>query len=400
MKLSSKNIIRIDFEISSLCNANCPICPRYYSHSGELLPFKQTYWSIEDVKKYINVEIIRNLKFLYLCGNFGDPMANPDVYEICKYFRDNNKNITIEISTNGGVGTPSVYEKLSKIDVNIRFAVDGYQSNNELYRVGVKWDKLIANIDAFTKYTKNENFGVQFLMWNENINDIFHIIDILRQRNKGTLYLRKPFDKGEKSEVYNKKGCVTHFLTQILDERIHQYYETFWPVEKLDILFDELSSIHPFSTSPLIKGDYKKRDKVFDDTKIEYQIQKVLYTPEQIDKIEKVQYQTCESMNFDEPDRISNPKHSVYITHNKLLFPCCYIPPEVLIQMNYTNNREKPYQYELLNRMKKIGFDKFDISNSDLNQVFESGILNEFVYDKIRDNNAFYLCKQICGKCA
>jgi len=395
-----QNIVRIDFEISSLCNAKCPICPRYYSHSGEILPFKQTYWSIDDVKKYINLDIIQNLNHLYLCGNFGDPMANPDIYEICKYFRDNNPNMSIEISTNGGVGKTINYEKLSKINVNIRFAVDGYKEKNELYRVGVKWENLINNINSFTTFTKSENFGIQFLMWNETIDDIFNIIDILRKSKKGTLYLRKPFDKGNQSEVFDKKGCVSHFLTQITDERLYKYYETFWPVESLDDLYKELQKLLPFKTNSLIEGDYKKREKVYEDEELEYQIQNVTFTQEEINQINDKNIQTCESINFDNPYDLSNPRYSVYITHSKLLFPCCYIPPEVLVQMNHRNDREKTYQLELLNEMKSIGFDKFDISKSSLKDVFDSGILHEFAYKRLQNGNGFYLCKQICGKCA
>lgn len=399
-KIESKKIVRIDFEISSLCNANCAICPRYHSHTGELTPFIQTYWSIDDVKKIINVDIIRNLKHLYMCGNFGDPMANPDVGKICAYFKNLNPNLRIEISTNGGIGKVETYEKLAKLGVKIRFAVDGYRENNELYRVNVKWKNLIRNIDRFAKYSKTENFGIQYLMWNETINDIFKIIDILKKHNKGILYLRKPYDKGEKSEVFDKKGCVTHFLTQIKDKRLHKYYETFWQIESIDYLYDELKKIYPFQTKPIIYGNGKSKPKIFQKNEGEYQTKTIEFTEQEKNKISAVEYQTCESINFHNPKNLDKQEYSVYITHNKLLFPCCYIPPEVLVLMNNHNGRERMSQFEMLNSIQEIGFEKFDLSNKTLREVFDSGVLHEFAYNKIYENNPFYYCKQMCGKCA
>ena len=63
--------------------------------------------------KTIDTEIARNLIGLQFCGNFGDPMGNPDISKITKYFRENNEKVAIYVKTNGGIGDKESYREMA-----------------------------------------------------------------------------------------------------------------------------------------------------------------------------------------------------------------------------------------------------------------------------------------------
>jgi hypothetical protein len=80
--------------------------------------------------------------------------------------------------------------------------------------------------------------------------------------------------------------------------------------------------------------------------------------------------------------------------------PCCYIPPNISNAMYHSNARENAYQREVLNRMLEIGFENFDLTNKTLREVFDSGILDKFVYTDLLNGTQFKLCKLVCNRCA
>src|SRR6056300_1336251 len=100
-------ITSIDFELSSLCNAGCPVCPR--RRRGTFQEFKQTYWPLEEVKRVLDKELLLSIRHFNICGNFGDGMGNPDIVEISKYIKSINQECQVHISTNGGIGSKEAY---------------------------------------------------------------------------------------------------------------------------------------------------------------------------------------------------------------------------------------------------------------------------------------------------
>jgi molybdenum cofactor biosynthesis enzyme MoaA len=385
----------IDFEISSLCNAGCSVCMRRrYGHYSE---FTQTYWSIEDVKTHIDLEIIKNLKNLILCGNFGDTMGNPDVVKIVKYFKENNPNLPIDINTNGGIGTVEDYAELAELGVHMIFGLDGIGESNELYRVNVKWDKVLENLNSFVSKAKPHQLEIQFIMWAETTNQIIPMIDFIQSIGFGKLFLRRPYTTGIKTEVYNMQGESTHFLTEIQKPELKKYLETFWEFNQLNKLKSELSKMDliestlelgNFSIKPkrsFKKNPYKKSDVIFSET--------------DIDKFNSITNQTCYSKNFSNPSDLSGNEFNVYISYDKLLMPCCMIPPNISNSIHHHSGEESPYQKEILNKMLEIGFDKFSLKNTTLKDIFNSGVLHEFVYNDLANKTPLKMCKTICGKC-
>lgn len=394
MQLSNL-ITCIDFEISSLCNAGCSVCMR--RRDGHYSEFTQTYWSINDVKNHIDLEIIKNLKNLILCGNFGDAMGNPDVVKIVKYFRENNPNLPIHINTNGGIGNVEDFDELAQLGVHMIFGLDGLGEVNELYRVNVKWDKVLENLNSFISKASPDQLEIQFIMWDETTNQIIPIIEFIQSIGFGKLFLRRPYTTGIKTEVYNMRGESTHFLTEIKNLELENYLETLWDFNQLNELKSKLSKIDLKEKKLELSNFLIKPKRSF--KKNTYKYNDVVFSETDIDKFKSITKQTCYSKNFSNPSNLSDNEFNVYITHDKLLMPCCMIPPNISNSIHHHSGEESPYQKEVLNKMLEIGFEKFSLKNTTLKNVFNSGVLHEFVYNDLINETPLKMCKTICGKC-
>ena len=146
-----KTVISIQIEHCSMCNARCPQCMREW-YGGDHSFFKQTYIPTSFYKTRIPDNIYQNLETINFCGTVGDPCTAPNFIEAVKVVKSKNPNIRLSISTNGGMRGPIWWAKLasalSKNDV-VTFGIDGLEDTNHIYRVGVKWNKLMANVSAF-----------------------------------------------------------------------------------------------------------------------------------------------------------------------------------------------------------------------------------------------------------
>ena len=168
-----KDIKKIEIELSTRCNARCPGCAR--TLEGKTNPnVNLNDITLENYKKILHSnEYIANKEIFY-CGVLGDPLINPEFYEICEYTLTMNPQIII-VSTNGGLRNKEYWTKLGKLSSNnpkldIRFCVDGFEKTNHLYRVGVEWNKLLENMTAYSNAGGNGHWI--YNPFDHNINDI------------------------------------------------------------------------------------------------------------------------------------------------------------------------------------------------------------------------------------
>ena len=146
------NVIReLDIEHSSICNAACPQCTREL-RPGDYSWFTQTYLPVEFYSERIPQEVLDNLETMFFSGMVGDPCAAPNFLEVCEAIKKRAPHINIKVSTNGGMRNPEWWAKLAKILDNgswVRFAIDGLEDTNHIYRVNVRWNKVMENAKAF-----------------------------------------------------------------------------------------------------------------------------------------------------------------------------------------------------------------------------------------------------------
>lgn len=144
-----EDIRMVHLEVTSKCQARCPMCPRRI-HGGPLLrDLDLTEITLETFKKWFNVNFINQLQYLMLCGNLGDPIIAKDTLEILQYVRSINPGITLSMHTNGSARTKNWWKKLAEINVEVVFGIDGLEDTHALYRVDTDWNKIIDNAKAF-----------------------------------------------------------------------------------------------------------------------------------------------------------------------------------------------------------------------------------------------------------
>jgi len=151
---SFEDLEDIHLEVTNNCQASCPMCIRNY-HGGIKNPLlKLTDWSVEDFKQILSVEVLKQVKGFYFCGNFGDPIINNDLIEMIDYAANINPNLNIRIHTNGSARTQSWWKKLAFAlpkEHKVIFAIDGLADTHSLYRIGTSFEKIIENAKAFIK---------------------------------------------------------------------------------------------------------------------------------------------------------------------------------------------------------------------------------------------------------
>lgn len=192
------DVKELHLEWTSLCNARCPQCART---GNESLPLSNL--TLEQIKKYFPVDFVSNLESMYSCGNYGDPIVNPECVEIVKYFIDNGCD-RVALHTNGGVRDKEFWTELGKTGIRVVFAIDGLEDTNHIYREGVRWERLMENVKTFIAAGGNATWAFLLFAHNE------HQVEEARQLSID-LGFRRFIDKassrfvGKKTKVISKK---------------------------------------------------------------------------------------------------------------------------------------------------------------------------------------------------
>jgi MoaA/NifB/PqqE/SkfB family radical SAM enzyme len=96
-----EDIKDVHIEITTRCQARCPMCPRRIN-GGVLNPLMTlTEIDLETFKNWFSIEFIQQLNSLFMCGNLGDPIIAKDCLEILQYLKEVNPNIRLSMHTNG-----------------------------------------------------------------------------------------------------------------------------------------------------------------------------------------------------------------------------------------------------------------------------------------------------------
>ena len=142
----------LHLEITNNCQAACPMCARNI-HGGMPNPLlKVNDWTVADFQRIINIEVLTQIEGLYFCGNFGDPIINKDLIDMCRYAAQVNPYIRISIHTNGSARTKAWWSELSTalpVSHSVVFALDGLADTHSIYRVGTNFDLILENARAF-----------------------------------------------------------------------------------------------------------------------------------------------------------------------------------------------------------------------------------------------------------
>ena len=147
--LSVDQITSLDLEISSYCVASCPMCPRNFYGMKHNAGYSVTSISQKNFQKVFGKKFVNRLKFVKFNGNFGDFNMNPEAAQIVEYLRENNKNVDIEIHTNGHSRDAIFWRRLANSNPTVCFDLDGLEDTHHLHRVGTSFSRVIKNAKSF-----------------------------------------------------------------------------------------------------------------------------------------------------------------------------------------------------------------------------------------------------------
>jgi len=140
-------IRQVHVELTTRCNARCPMCMRNYRGMDYNSGYPDTELTLENIQHILTLEILKTINRVNFNGNLGDFASARDALEIVEYLVSNN--IAVNINTNGSLRTKSWWQKLASPNVTIGFALDGLADTHARYRQDTDWNCIIENARAY-----------------------------------------------------------------------------------------------------------------------------------------------------------------------------------------------------------------------------------------------------------
>jgi MoaA/NifB/PqqE/SkfB family radical SAM enzyme len=210
-----EEITSVHLELSTNCNASCPLCPRNVCGADYNAGYPITELTLADIKQIFDTEFILQLKWLLINGNLGDFMLAREGLEIVEYFKQINPELPITISTNGSARTTSFWERLGSLKLTVEFCLDGLEDTHSIYRKDTNFNTIIKNAQSFMSTGGIAHW--KFIEFDHNK----HQIDQCRILSASLGFSRfSTVDHGRSnSKVYNKKGEYLYSMGSQIDPR-------------------------------------------------------------------------------------------------------------------------------------------------------------------------------------
>jgi MoaA/NifB/PqqE/SkfB family radical SAM enzyme len=212
---TANQIRHVHLEISTLCNASCPWCPRTfwgYPYNGG---YPELNFTLANARYIFTPDFLTQLTGININGNFGDCVMNPETPDIVEYFKTHNSNLNIEINTNGGARSVDFWTRLAQASAHILFALDGLEDTHHLYRQNTVYDTVIKNAESFIQAGGNATW--KMIEFDHNR----HQIDQCKQLSQQLGFADFKLVQSDRTvaPVFNSKGQLTHTLGNYTGEQ-------------------------------------------------------------------------------------------------------------------------------------------------------------------------------------
>lgn len=262
-----KDITALHLEMTEKCQAGCPLCPRHRDDGSVNPHLINAELSLAQCRDFFPKPFVQQLRRMFMCGNYGDPIIAKDTLEVFEYFRYTNKYIALDMHTNGGARDKDWWKDLAGVLYNdyssVVFSIDGLQDTNHLYRKNVNWNRIMDSAESFIAAGGNATWSFIVFRHNE------HQIDEARRLSE-------------------KMG-----------------FKKFVPKKSARFARDKVKE-HPYLQPPINK---------------EYQNQNLHFIP-------LLEEKYGDMINFysqTEIDCLAVKETSIYVSARGLLFPCCWL---------------------------------------------------------------------------
>ncbi|MBU2614649.1 MAG: radical SAM protein, partial [Elusimicrobia bacterium] len=192
----------IHMELTSKCNLACKACYR----TGVLKEYMNlnTTMTLSDLKKLIGKYDPKKVKSIVLSG--GENLLHPDFFEALDILRDKFTKSLLLLATNGVIlsNDKNKLEKVCKSSINsIQVSLHGAtQETIDLLQKGINLQKVLEIIEFITKNSKI-NVSVNYVIQEENVNEISKFLDIVSEFNVKDVSLHPMNYAGHREDAVN-----------------------------------------------------------------------------------------------------------------------------------------------------------------------------------------------------
>ena len=170
MKLDNKSIEIIELDLTTMCNARCPLCFRHSQQFPE--KFKKPFW--RPLSQIVDqLKTFPQLATVYLIGQMSEPTTHPEFLDLVRTFK--SMKLKIKICSNGDLHDDEYWQQLGHLldnDDRVWFTLCGAtQTVHEHYRVGTHLDAILQHARCLRSARKVD--GARALVFEYNKDSIY-----------------------------------------------------------------------------------------------------------------------------------------------------------------------------------------------------------------------------------
>ena len=365
-----EDIRTLHIEMTERCNASCPQCGRNINGGEQNQYIKNRELKLQDLQQFVPAELCKQLTHIYMCGNYGDPIVAHDTLEVFRYFREQNKHLSLSMNTNGSARSTEWWQDLAKIYDGkgyVIFSIDGLEDTNQIYRQNTSWSKIIENVRAFIDAGGRARWEYIVFAHNE------HQVDEARKLSeelgfeefvtkKSARFMSLSGDIKENTIVKDKKGNTISIAPPKNAEYRNEGLKKINTLNVQNIsvtlptTYSEISN--KLNPEIFVQSDLQK---MYDETTIDCKVKK--------DK-------------------------SVYISAEGIVQPCCWVASQMYPWYH------SPRGSQIWKLINKLGLDKINLHTHSLKDILNSGYFDLVVesWDKPScKEGKLAVCSKVCG---
>ena len=396
-----EEINQVHVELSTHCNARCPMCPRHmrvWSNNNDngTIPMTRPDLVLESITyenfvKWFPPEFMQNAHMFTFCGTHGDPMMCKDVLEITLYVC--NAGCSVTFNTNGGMRDEKFWKELAEIlQINttpwahrrVVFSIDGLHDTNHLYRVNVPYEKAMRN--AKTYIDAGGQASWDYLIFRHNEHQIEEAHKISKEMGFQFFVPKKAlgFSRDINGNLLNKiirnaDGSVSHIIEP--------------PTSSDNVNVIAGRSVHSVTSEHDLIINVPKLLQITKAKLQTHEEQKEIYEDAAKDGYVLTEEESCTDVVCKSLSHPSGNKE-IYVDAAGLVHPCCYVGTR------YNANVTMMPDYQLKTEIRKFGVNNISLKHKSLKEIIDSGYLHDTFETKWGKTglDGMIFCNETCGE--
>lgn len=341
-----KEITTLHLEVTSKCNAKCPMCLRNVSggKTNPLLPLDEI--TLEQAKRFFPMDFIRRLKRMYMCGNYGDPMVAKDTLEIFSYFKQSNPNIQTAMFTNGSGRNAEWWARAAQVVDVCHFGIDGIGETHSIYRRRTNFDTIMASAKAYIAAGGKAYWD--FIIFKHNQ----HQLEAAEKLSQDMGFAKITFKKTGRFFSYN--NSTTKEYHEVLNDDGSVDYHLYAPDE------DELKNTAVQNESAIVK-EFGSFQNYLAKTQINCKVA---------------------------------AEKSIYVSAEGYVWPCCWTG----LRMYPWYTKEKGDPVWSLFDDQVDGVESISLRKHELQSILEGDVFQRVIPGRWQEENRLKVCAKTCGQ--